>query len=267
MSSDYNPLPYYHSWPGHSTQRAEIDEENPGPVMSGQDFFHRFSEISLTDHILRSHGFLLETYTDILVIRYGIDEEKEKNNEAFFRETYNNYLENVKKGTSATRCCFRLEKIFEHAFSNELNVYYCRSLVSIICADLLEKEGEYTKAWSLLLCHQYESHILTELLTYEVEVVLKREKSRKYGSQSYSRYDNLKSYFIEFLYSKAPKEGWQSQTSAAGYLAQHVLDSHNKSDKTAIYRTDLEEVNTKLKSWLRNDPKCRNAYQANSIKR
>ena len=226
------------------------------------DHYFSVTELSLREIIDMWRNSLSDCYSELVLpdtmnIKSSQDWDDARTQD--FHNEYSNSLMAIEKGASPTELEEQLRTSLFDNMHGDVKKLYPQAFVWLVCADLLEQKGLKDKAWPALLEFAFLDSSLS--LAYESEFKHKRSLlAKKYGSMAYGQYANLHEYLIEFLETKAPKHGWESQKLTAKTLTHDIWERHQKSEHRQVYDISKVEVETKIYSWLRNESETLKVY-------
>lgn len=215
------------------------------------DPYYETSNKSLEFRIEELQHHLSGKYKEMSLLGLEMyDDRTEQETESRFNKIYKTSLDLLasKAATEIEQC---IREDFFHSTAPSTKNIFPKAIMWLACADFLKKYNYHEQAWSTLL----------ELKRIEKEIDIcvddniklnKKKKDQENGKKSYSKFQNLKEYFIELLYSNAPPKGWRTQENAVTILAPQVLKRHDESEFSAEYPITHGQVETKLANWLKN---------------
>lgn len=233
----------------------------PGSAIIGPDIYHQFSRISLEQHIQRAKGFLAEAYcSGNLHNEKPTDDVHDEVLSSTFMGEYQTIFNDLKKGSSATACEDHIFQSLTLVFqSSALQTCFSRAMTWALCADLLYQTGFKNNAWSTLIEYK-KSELRVEIAYEEERKLFISSRNKASAHENYTIRKHLKDYFLEFLKTKAPPNGWKTMKLAVNELAPQLRLVHMNSPHASKYHPTVSEVKTWLKSWLQNDATCKNTY-------
>lgn len=239
-----------------------------GSMIITDDFYHTISKLTLEQHIQRAKSFLAGAYCcGNLHEEKPTDDFHDEGLSSFFFNEYQDILNGLKEGSSATSCeDYILQSLSPVFQSIALRTCFSRAMTWALCADLFSQAGLKDNAWSTLL--EYKKSELSTEMTLEEEYNLSiSNRNKALGSLSYKDFKHLKIYLIELLKTHAPKNGWKAAKNAASTLAPIVLDWHMGSSHSSRFHLSPEQVEKKLLNWINSDEQCKKTYRAFSGKK
>lgn len=241
----------------------EIPDSSKPPILmiTIPDFYYRISQQSLSQRIGDALNFLETIYcSGNLHDERLADDVHDEELSSVFSDEYQNIFNELQSRQSAPSCKELIEQSLCIAFqSDNLKDSFASAMTWVLCADLLFQSGFEDNAWSTLI--EYKKDELRIEIAYEEEQKLFISSRNKASAhENYTIRKHLKDYFLEFLKTKAPPNGWKTMRLAVNELAPQLRLVHMNSPHASKYHPTVSEVKTWLKSWLQNDATCKNTY-------
>jgi len=236
-------------------------------TISVSDPYFDKSIMSLEEHIGDAKRFLQLTYCSA---EHHDDTEADEISEdgqiSVFQDKYQNELIELQNGRSASSCQEKINEWVSSAFlSKSLKDCFSIAMTWALCTDLLHKSGFDKNAWSTLIEYK-KFELQTEIALEEEYSFFISIRNKAAGKKKGARYHNLRDSLIEFLITQAPEDGWIYKDDTANKLAPLVYERHLNSIHASKYPITLDEVRTKLYTWLLNNDTCKVVYANHECK-